>query len=358
MKNELFRRFDVNNPVVGTAEEEWTPHLKMSDKSVEWWYLTTMAHDAAGRKYFLYFTISYWIGDGWVKMMKGYEPAEGKRYALYVGNFMDLSNGKNYSFSTTDLIDEDGLWDPARNAIQIEFQGNQADWSYKDGKMNLKFQTNTGITGAFALDAGEVVWHKDSHGHQGMIQQGADGDYSFYYSVMRTGLHGNLSFTDDKGIARELRLTGEGWIDRQWGDFYCDAWEWSSFRFNNGARVHIYNFNNDRQEGIYMSADGTIQYFDKVTVKQNGYAKNPNAGIWVSLGWSYEFPTEIEGSREFTVEPYKPYYFIEMPDFNYVLFEGPGRLINDATGEEVGVSINESCDIRGMKNGPYEVNQH
>src|SRR6266568_1065227 len=36
-----------------------------------------------------------------------------------------------------------------------------------------------------------------------------------------------------------------------------------------------------------------------------------------------------------------------------ILFEGPSRLINDDTGETVGVAVTESMDVRIMQNAPY-----
>ena len=41
-----------------------------------------------------------------------------------------------------------------------------------------------------------------------------------------------------------------------------------------------------------------------------------------------------------------------------VLFEGPSRIINDETGETVGIAANESMDVRIMQNAPYAPNQH
>ena len=45
-------------------------------------------------------------------------------------------------------------------------------------------------------------------------------------------------------------------------------------------------------------------------------------------------------------------------DWNYIFFEGPSRLINDDTGETVGLAVTESMDVRIMQNAPYGANQH
>jgi len=64
----------------------------------------------------------------------------------------------------------------------------------------------------------------------------------------------------------------------------------------------------------------------------------------------------VEGSRHYTLEPFSKLDVYESG--NNILFEGPSRLINDDTAETVGVAVNESMDVRIMKNAPYAANQH
>ena len=62
-----------------------------------------------------------------------------------------------------------------------------------------------------------------------------------------------------------------------------------TLRFDNGARVNLYDFENDYKVGTYQKPDGSTQWFDNFSIKQNGYAKAPK-GQWVALGWSFDFP--------------------------------------------------------------------
>ena len=39
-------------------------------------------------------------------------------------------------------------------------------------------------------------------------------------------------------------------------------------------------------------------------------------------------------------------------------FEGPCHLIDETTGKPVGISVQESADVRMMGNAPYGPNQH
>src|SRR6266436_6204121 len=74
------------------------------------------------------------------------------------------------------------------------------------------------------------------------------------------------------------------------------------------------------------------------------------------VGRSYEFPVEVEGSRHYTLEPFSKLDVYESP--NNILFEGPSRLINDDTGEAVGLAVTESMDVRIMQNAPNGPHQH
>lgn len=79
-----------------------------------------------------------------------------------------------------------------------------------------------------------------------------------------------------------MDVTGQSWVDVQWGDWSEKVWEWTSFRFDNGVRVNLHSFGNSLAGGkAYLvgtcqKADGSLQYFNNLTVKQDEYAKNPD----------------------------------------------------------------------------------
>jgi len=200
------------------------------------------------------------------------------------------------------------------------------------------------------------MYAKDKLGIKGLIQEGAQEDRSYYYSLPRVEIVGRISYIGKGGVRLEIDVTGQGWVDRQWGDFLTKSWEWSSLRFSNGARVNLYNFANGYQVATYQKADGSTQWLDSFLVRQNGYLKTPKQRVWLSWGWSYEFPVEVEGSRHYTLDPFSKLDVFENP--NNIFFEGPSRLINDDTGATVGVAVTESMDVRIMQNAPYAPNQH
>ena len=49
---------------------------------------------------------------------------------------------------------------------------------------------------------------------------------------------------------------------------------------------------------------------------------------------------------------------ISHTSLSFCFIEAAGQLVNDTTGKQVDSSINESMDIRILKKGPYNVNQH
>ena len=58
----------------------------------------------------------------------------------------------------------------------------------------------------------------------------------------------------------------------------------------------------------------------------------------------------MEGSRHYTLEPFSKLDVFE--NSGNIFFEGPSRLINDDTGQTVGVAVTESMDVRIMQNAP------
>jgi hypothetical protein len=362
--------YDVTRPMTKRSfVEEWAPHARQSAKSFEWWYMTATVHDAQGNPYFLYIGVPDHVGDVMQTRLMGATLPHETRTVPIAATLSDYNADIIRTPGALAVLPGLQMFDFERNRLTLDDgRGTRLDWDYVGDRMSIHFtcpQFDYDFTLTNALDG---LWHQDSLGHEGLIQEGAEGDLSFYYSLPNCDLSGSISIKDAAGrIERTFNVYGRSWVDRQWGDFTAGFWEWSSFRFENGATLHLYNFFNGRQEGLYRAADGTVHNFDSVVVKQNGYAKSPISDTWVSWGWSYEFPIEIEGSRRYTVEPWSNKEFFGFPDMvvdlgdqvitGFSLYEGAGTLINDETGKVVGVSVNESADIRVMENGPYAARQ-
>jgi predicted secreted hydrolase len=346
--------YSVTQPALRSPVEEWQPHGKQSDSTTEWWYMTAVVHDMAGNPYFLVWCPFHLSGEKTGPASAGLPRYQ--RAITALSGFTDYRNNFHIGDFPVAVVNEADTWEPRTNALRFVAGEYSSEWSYQGDTMNLTVASPRLSYALRLTGAGQVMYAKDKLGIEGFIQEGADEDRSYYYSLPRVQIVGRITYTGKGGVRREIDVTGQGWVDRQWGDFLTKSWEWSSLRFSNGARVNLYNFANGYQVATYQKADGSTQWLDSFLVRQNGYLRTPERGVWLSWGWSYEFPAVVEGSRHYTLEPFSELDVYESP--SNVLCESPSRLINDDTGETVGVAVTESMDVRIMQNAPYAANQH
>lgn len=355
--NAVLLDYDIASAKCRSPEAEWQPHARQSIATFEWWYLTALLHDTAGTPYFLLWMAVHFAGDRHLQAVREQvgTPANDERLIMHVTALSNYASREQQSCTEPTFVKTADLWDPGSGTLRANGRDLVNEWRFRNGEMTIRgrmprFGVDLRLTGA-----GQVMWPEDTLGTPGLIREGAQTDRSFYYSLPRLAIAGRLSTTDAAGRTREVDVTGQGWVDRQWGDFLTCWWDWASFRFSNGARLNFYNFQaNDHQVVAYQRADGSVQRIDQVKVQQLGYTRTPR-GIWVACGWRYEFPVEVEGSRVFRVEPFNPADNAHSGPIEF--FEGAGRLIDERTGEQVGISVNESMDVRYLHNGPYDRHQ-
>jgi len=346
--------YSVTEPALRSPVEEWQPHGKQSESTTEWWYLTALVHDAAGNPYFLVWCPFHFTGEKASPASAGL-PRDQRATAALAG-FTDYRNNFRIGHFPAAVVNEADTWNPTTNAVRFVSGEYSSEWSYRDKTMKLTVASPQLSYDLRLTGAEQVMYAEDKLSIKGFIQEGAQEDRSYYYSLPRVEIVGRVTYAGNGGVRHQIDVTGQGWVDRQWGDFLTKSWEWSSMRFSNGARVNLYNFANDYQVATYQKADGSTQRLDSFIVRQNGYLRTPERGVWLSWGWSYEFPVEVEGSRHYTLEPFSKLDVFENP--SNIFFEGPSRLINDDTGQTVGVAVTESMDVRIMQNAPYAANQH
>jgi len=346
--------YSVTQPALRSPIEEWQPHGKQSESTTEWWYLTALVHDTAGNPYFLVWCPFHFTGEKASPASAGL-PRDKRATAALVG-FTDYRNNFRIGHFPAAVVNEADTWNPDTRAVRFVAGEYSSQWSYRDNTMHLTVVSPQLSYDLRLTGVEQVMYAEDKLGIKGFIQEGAQDDRSYYYSLPRVEIVGRITYTGNGGVRHQIDVTGQGWVDRQWGDFLTKSWEWSSLRFSNGARVNLYNFADGYQVATYQKADGSTQWLDSFVVRQNGYLRTPKQGVWLSWGWSYEFPIEVEGSRHYTLEPFSKLDVFENP--SNIFFEGPSRLINEETGEMVGVAVTESMDVRIMQNGPYAGNQH
>lgn len=338
--------YDLKSPVLRTPEEEWRPHAWNSDESTEWWYITSCFYDTSGTPYMLVWCLFNFTGKD--AMMGAVAPPE-HRLGNVLGGLTDYGSQHHLQATPSAMVLGRDMWDEERSEITFLTPDSETRWRYQGDEVELTF-TNPKFNGSFKMTGAEqVMFAKDHLGIEGFIQEGGPDDRSFYYSLPRLALRGQLEFEQADGTRKSVDVQGPAWIDRQWGDFLTKAWEWTSFRFDSGGRLNLYNFATGHQTASYQDADGETSWFDSFIVEQDGYLKADN-GIWMSWGWTYEFDHEIEGCRRLRVVP-KSRLDVYSSEFQ-TMFEGASDIYDDSTGKLLGVAVTESMDVRQMENYP------
>ncbi len=132
------------------------------------------------------------------------------------------------------------------------------------------------------------------HDGDGYIDYG-NGQASYYYSRTRMAVTGTLA-VNGKGE----RITGEAWMDHQWGDFttYQDGgWDWYSLQLEDGTDVMLYVIRTlDGSplivDGSVVDAKGTLTVLDREDFRavSTGTWTSPATGITYPSGWTVDVP--------------------------------------------------------------------
>lgn len=346
--------YDIKSRTHRDTESEWPPHNILSDRFTEWHYWTCVMEGANGHRYFLFLIDMNFSSPSYTKDVEGYAsgfvaPADKNLFGLMT-ILADYTSGEFVNDCEIALQDPKECFDYQTNTKLFRGKNHSVDMTYRGDSIIInargpKFETELVATGA-----SRVMWAQDKLGANGLIQQGANDDFSFYYSLPDLPFHGTLR-QKTNGNWVQTEVTGRGWVDRQWGDFLTKTWEWASFRFADGDRINLYNFEGGHRIGTYQKPDGSCQYFDDFTVYQTGYAKTPD-NVWFSFGWDYDLPVK---GRRYTSQPLSSKATLIAPANSF--YEGLSRLL-DESGNQVGWCVNESMDVRLMQNAPGGKFQH
>ena len=247
--------YSVTEPALRSPVEEWQPHSKQSEPTTEWFYLTALVNDAAGSPYFLAWCPFHFAGEKSSPASAGL--ASDRRAIAAMAGFTDYRNNFRIADFPAGVVNEADTWNPKTNALRFAAGDYSSEWSYKSDTMNLTVDSTQLSYDLRSTGAEKVMYAKDKLGITGFIQKGAREDRSYYYSLARVEIVGRITYIGKDGVRREIDVTGQGWVDRQWGDFLTKSWEWSSLRFSSGARVNLFNFANGHQLATYQKADGS-----------------------------------------------------------------------------------------------------
>jgi CrtC N-terminal lipocalin domain len=101
------------------------------------------------------------------------------------------------------------------NAVRFVAGEYSSEWSYNGDTMNLTVASPQLSYGLRLTGADQVMYAKDKLGIKGFIQEGAQEDRSYYYSLPRVEIVGRITYSGKGGVRHEIDVTGQGWVDRQ-----------------------------------------------------------------------------------------------------------------------------------------------
>jgi len=150
----------------------------------------------------------------WLRAFSPNVPAGG-RVALALGMVSDYARHDHFALRSAAIVGDQELWDAQGSAVVYRAGGHDMSWSYAEAGMRLQVDSPTVRLDLRFDNTDEVIWHIDSLGVMGLIQQGPVGELSFCYSIMRAPAQGILSLPVVADSRRDLQLRGMAWIDRQ-----------------------------------------------------------------------------------------------------------------------------------------------
>jgi predicted secreted hydrolase len=211
-----------------SAKAEWQPHRAQTTTSQEWWYFTALLHDASGNRYMLFSTIFKYDGKD-VPIVKGAPEFASKLgpNATIISHTVELSNydtGFHTFNSDAAIVDPTAIWNSKSNTLSYTTPQYTGSWSFNGQNLTAVLKSPKMSFDLNMQGGNQVMWAKDAaFNKEGFLQQGIPGNVSFYYSLPRLIISGKLSYTNESGTNKTIDVVGQGWVDRQWGDFKTQA---------------------------------------------------------------------------------------------------------------------------------------
>ncbi len=180
-------------------------------------------------------------------------------------------------------------------------------------------------------------------GERGFSRKGPDPlAASYYYSLPQ------LAVTGDVTVGGSTRkVSGQAWFDHEWSSDYVDqnalGWDWLGVNMADGGALMAFRMR-DRQGGArWASATlrlptpagvGEVTTFGPEAVRWTPLQswRSPRTGVTYPVRWRVQV-----GDRRYRVEPWALDAELDSrPTTGILYWEGPVRLIDEATGKEAG----------------------
>jgi predicted secreted hydrolase len=177
-------------------------------------------------------------------------------------------------------------------------------------------------------------------GERGYSRKGPDPRAaSYYYSLPQLEVTGSVTIE-----GRERAVTGNAWFDHEWSSDYVDeralGWDWLGVNLHDGGALMAFRMR-DQQGGprwaaatLRSSPSGDASKFETADVAWTPLEswRSPRTGVQYPVRWRVQI-----GNRACRVEPLLRDAELDSRASTGILYwEGPIRLLDDTTGEEIG----------------------
>jgi predicted secreted hydrolase len=194
-------------------------------------------------------------------------------------------------------------------------------------------------------------------GERGFSRKGPDPRAaSYYYSLPQLAVSGEVNVG---GSTR--KVSGQAWFDHEWSSDYVDedalGWDWLGVNLTDGGALMAFRMR-DRQGGERWAGatlrrsspagPGAVTTFEPEAVHWTPLQswRSPRTGVTYPVQWRVQV-----GDRRYRVEPLLLDAELDSrPTTGILYWEGPIRLIDEATGREAGSGYLELTGYGGKLN--------
>jgi predicted secreted hydrolase len=181
-------------------------------------------------------------------------------------------------------------------------------------------------------------------GERGFSRKGPDPRAaSYYYSLPQLAVTGEM-----KVDGRARKVSGTAWFDHEWSSDYVDTgafgWDWLGVNLDDGVALMAFRMRDPKGGERWASATlrgpstvaetGEVETFESEAVEWTPlqHWRSPRTGVTYPVRWHVQV-----GDRRYRVEPLLLDAELDSRATTGILYwEGPIRLLDDTTGEEVG----------------------
>ncbi|HVN45850.1 MAG TPA: lipocalin-like domain-containing protein [Steroidobacteraceae bacterium] len=261
----------------------------------EWWYFTGNLQAPAGERFGFELTF-FRIGLLPRPPADGAEASAWRTSEIYMAHFA-ITDVERRSFRFQQLLSRAalGLAGARSEPLRVWLDGWSVEMAPVGAGSTWKLhaaQPGYAIDLTLAARSAPVL-----NGEAGLsVKSGRAGDATYYYSVPRLDVQGQL-LRD----GRALQLHGLAWLDREWGSGALGTleagWDWFGLQLDDGSALMFYALRNEdggrdtHSAGTWVAPDGSVRGLTNadVSIAVTGHWRN-GSGERYPAGWRLRVP--------------------------------------------------------------------